>query len=91
MCLLFRQNGGDGFHQAKNNLIPQRFNIHVWISQKNPFRTKVFRGRPLEDLLEKGFWEVITIEQKEILRIKPPFTLEFNTNVIQEISNVQII
>jgi len=42
-CLFFRQNGGDGFHQARDNLIPQPFHIRLWITQKKP--------------LESIFWE----------------------------------
>jgi hypothetical protein len=38
MCLFFRQNGGDGFLQEKERLIPQQFNIFLWIS-----------GRPLRN------------------------------------------
>jgi len=39
------QNGWDGFHQAEEHLIPQWFNIPLWITQKNPFRTNSFGER----------------------------------------------
>ena len=35
MCLFFRQNGENGLHQAEDNLIPQWFNIRLWINRKN--------------------------------------------------------
>jgi hypothetical protein len=34
MCLFFRQNGGESALQKEEDLIPQGFNISLWISQK---------------------------------------------------------
>jgi len=38
-CQSFRQNGENGFHQGGENLIPQLFNISMWIGLKNLFKT----------------------------------------------------
>jgi hypothetical protein len=38
-----------------------------------------------ENLLGNNFLEIIIIEQKEILRIKPPLTIKFEVNIIQKI------
>jgi hypothetical protein len=40
---------------------------------------------PFEKFLGSGFLEVITIEQKEILRVTPPFTVKFEPAAIQKI------
>jgi hypothetical protein len=34
MCLFYRQNGEDGPLQEEEGLIPQQFNIRLWIWQK---------------------------------------------------------
>jgi len=35
MCPFFRQNGGEGFYQEKENLIPQVFNIFCGLVDNN--------------------------------------------------------
>jgi len=58
-CLFFRQYGGEGFQKVKHNLIPQRFNIYLWTSQK--FSEK--------DLATKSAEQIVTgFKRKKIQR-----------------------
>jgi len=43
MCLFSRQNGEDGLLQEEEGLIPQQFNIFLWICYK-PFRNDFDQG-----------------------------------------------
>lgn len=42
---------------------------------------------PFEQLMKNGFLEFVTIKQKEVLRLKPPFILRFEPSVNQKIFN----
>ena len=43
----------------------------------------------LKQLIRNDFLELVTIKQKEVLRLKPPIILKFEPNVIQKILCIQ--
>jgi hypothetical protein len=42
MCLFFRQNGGEGFPQEQENLIPQVSKHHLWINREEILKGNYF-------------------------------------------------
>jgi c-di-GMP-binding flagellar brake protein YcgR len=73
VCLFFGQNGGDGFIQATDELIPHLFNIHLWISQ-------TFLEKSSMESREEGTkprYGIVNIERRKYRRFPVSLPVEY--------------
>jgi hypothetical protein len=72
VCLFFRQNGGDGVYQEKENLIPQAFNsfcrlikLKIYTLKTITFHEVIFFGHSFINGLSFFFYGAMHLAKKE--------------------------